>query len=784
MMAIRADRRPPDPSHVPPHTRTGAWFDPAAGMSLTAQQFAEALRNSGLVSAEELASLAATRAGATDARDLARELVQSGKLTYFQANTVYKGRVKALLYGEYVVLEKLGAGGMAHVFKARHRRMKRVVALKVLPGASMSAPGAVARFQREVEAAAKLNHPNIVTAYDAGEAHGMHFLVMEYVDGQDLSAISRQRGPLPLDEAIDYMLQAARGLAYAHAHGVIHRDVKPANLLLAAERTVKILDMGLARVDGLEPAVAAVAASEAGEEASGLTRAGEVLGTVDYMAPEQAVNTHHATPQSDVYALGCTLFKLLTARPLYAGDTFIAKVLAHREQPLPDLCAVRPDAPRELADAFERMVAKDPAARYGSMAQVAAALQTCLELVPAGADPQYNPAAADPSGSLAGYRLSIGEDEQTLGRETFAGRIASAGSGSSLAGQPQQSPPQPGGSTAAAVQDLAAALAAAASAHAGRGIDSRTYAPPPPSSLEPAPELGPQAMRRPRRPVLALAAIGALAVAVVCGIVIVVAVHGRHGGSEGGDATPPIAGNTPARPAPSTPQPAVAAEDADRRAAEWVLRMGGSLGARLSDGADATDILSADKLPSAPFRLTAIDLTQSRGILDDLALESLRGLVGLESLKLGGPMAKFSDRGLSAIGTLRNLQSLALDNSGITDAGLIYLQSLVALNALSLRGTQVTERGLADLSGLSHLQALDLRDTAAAGGVLPLASGAWPDLAELRVPGAAITPGSAELLGRLKDLRLLEVLDSRLTAADLAALRAALPQCRIIADGR
>src|SRR5262249_41236648 len=181
------------------------------------------------------------------------------------------GKHQSLVFDEYVVLDKLGAGGMGVVFKAQHRRMKRTVAIKVLPAATMNNQAAIDRFYREVEAAAKLNHPNIVHAYDASEHQGMHFLVMEFVDGRDLGAILAECGPLPIEQAVDYILQAARGLEFAHARGIVHRDIKPANLLLSNEGQVKILDMGLARVSEATGATDVTAAAQ-------LTQSGQVMG--------------------------------------------------------------------------------------------------------------------------------------------------------------------------------------------------------------------------------------------------------------------------------------------------------------------------------------------------------------------------------------------------------------------------------------------------------------------------------------------------------------------------
>ena len=254
---------------------------------------------------------------------------------------------------------------MGAVFKAQHEHLEKLVAIKVLPKAAMNDKAAVDRFRREMKAVGRLHHPNIVTAHDAGEARGVHFLVMEYVEGSDLSSLVKKQGPLKVDVAASYVLQAARGLAFAHAKGIVHRDIKPANLLVDGEGTVKILDMGLARLDG-------DAATKDAKD--GLTQTGQVMGTVDYMAPEQAFDTHRADGKADVYSLGCTLYRLVTGKNAYDGDTLVQKILAHRENPIPSLCATRVETPAGLDSLYQRMMAKRPEDRP-TMAEVVRELE-------------------------------------------------------------------------------------------------------------------------------------------------------------------------------------------------------------------------------------------------------------------------------------------------------------------------------------------------------------------------------------------------------------------------
>jgi len=334
-------------------------------------------------------------------QELAHALVHAGRLTDYQTAAVFQGKTKGLVLGDYVVLEEIGHGGMGQVYRAWHRTMERAVALKVLPPKAIQSQEAVERFRREVKAAARLTHPNIVTAYDAREHEGTHYLVMEYVDGADLAQLLADRGPLAIDEAVGYVIQAARGLEYAHRQGIVHRDVKPANLLLDQEGTVKILDMGLARIEQrADPYAATAPAGPAGPDA--LTQSGQVMGTYDYMAPEQAQDTHRVDHRADVYSLGCTLYRLLTGRKPYHADTPVKILLAHCQEPIPSLCQVREDVSPQLDAVFQKMLAKDPAERQPSMGEVIAELERCIRPAPPVSHPPSaleQPATASSSSS-------------------------------------------------------------------------------------------------------------------------------------------------------------------------------------------------------------------------------------------------------------------------------------------------------------------------------------------------------------------------------------------------
>jgi eukaryotic-like serine/threonine-protein kinase len=344
--------------------------EPSSTLSLDA--FKRAVVELGIVDTKAIDRL--SEGVASGLAGLVRSLIQSRLLTAYQACAIQQGKARGLVVGRYLVLDKLGKGGMGVVFKARHRLLDRVVALKILPPSFARKRELVLRFRREMHAAARLDHPNVVSVLDADEDRGVYFLAMEYIEGRDLDRLIRERGALPVEQTLDCTIQAARGLAAAHAQGIVHRDIKPGNLMLDATGMVRVLDLGLARLVSTS--------ATAGETTpDNLTRSGVFMGTVDFMAPEQAEDSRSVDHRADIYSLACTLYFLLTGRAPFASGTVIKRVMAHQQLSPPSIRASRPDVPESLDAAYLAMMAKNPDDRPESMTTVIALLDACRSTV-------------------------------------------------------------------------------------------------------------------------------------------------------------------------------------------------------------------------------------------------------------------------------------------------------------------------------------------------------------------------------------------------------------------
>jgi serine/threonine-protein kinase len=348
-----------------------------------------------------------------DPQELLFALKQRGWITSYQAEEILQGRIEQLILGGYQILAPIGSGGMGQVFKALQPRLHRIVALKVIkPEIIRGNPRAYQRFKREAKAAARLNHPNIVAIYDADEANGVPFLVLEYVDGPDLEKLVRQQGPLPWEVACDYAKQAALGLQHAFEAGFVHRDIKPSNLLICnwkipsrpcyecQKRTlqadpfgrVKILDLGLVRT------------VEVAEAPPSLTRDGAVMGTPDFMAPEQALNSRLVDIRADLYSLGGTLYFLLTGHVPFPGGTLTEKLLKQQQYQPEPIQTYRPDVPEKVIAVVARLMAKEPADRF----------QTPLELAEALEQLQRSCATQQPQSALSTTEMETPSDHSQL----------------------------------------------------------------------------------------------------------------------------------------------------------------------------------------------------------------------------------------------------------------------------------------------------------------------------------------------------------------------------------
>jgi len=334
----------------------------------TTADFLRAVRASGLVDAAQLDELVAPWEADPGAvpDELVAALLGRELLTQWQVDQLRKGRHKGFVLGKYKLLRLLGAGGMSSVYLAEHAVLHNKVAIKVLPVKRVDQSSYLARFEREAQASARLNHPHIARAFDLDTSGTIHFIVMEYIEGEDLHARVKQQGPLPVREAADFIRQAALGLQYAHEEGLVHRDIKPANLMVDKRGHVKILDLGLALATA--------------EDDTSLTRAHDekVLGTADYLAPEQARDSHKADRRSDIYALGCTLFYLLVGKPPFHKGALAERIRAHMNEPAPNIMEIRQDVPPAIAEMYFRMMEKHPDARQQSAQEIADSLTAWL----------------------------------------------------------------------------------------------------------------------------------------------------------------------------------------------------------------------------------------------------------------------------------------------------------------------------------------------------------------------------------------------------------------------
>jgi serine/threonine-protein kinase len=302
-----------------------------------------------------------------DPIEICKSFETAGLLTRWQSEKILQGKYKGFFLGKHKLLGHIGSGGMSSVYLAEHIVMKHLRAVKVLPKSKLGKTSYLERFQREAKAIASLNHPNIVRAYDIDNEKDTHYIVMEYVEGVDLQVLVQKHGPLPYAIVADYIAQAAHGLQHAHDSGLIHRDVKPANLLINKDGVIKVLDLGLALFQDQSDASLTMEYND------------KVLGTADYLAPEQALNSHTVDNRADIYGLGCTMYFLLTGHPPFPDGSIASRIVKHQNVMPPDIRVDRPDCPGELDGICVKMMQKDPKFRYPDCKTVAEVLENWLK---------------------------------------------------------------------------------------------------------------------------------------------------------------------------------------------------------------------------------------------------------------------------------------------------------------------------------------------------------------------------------------------------------------------
>jgi len=624
--------------------------------------------------------------------------------------------------GEYQLLERLRGGGMGTVYKARQGRLDRIVALKVLSVGRTGNPQAAVRFEREMKAIGRLDHPNIVRAYDAREIEATPVLVMEFVEGLDLAEIVRRVGRISSPDACELICQTALALQCAHEHGLVHRDIKPSNIMLARSGMVKLLDLGLARFFAEDRA-------DAAEE---MTGTGQAIGTADYMAPEQASDSRAVDIRADIYSLGCTLYKLLAGRAPFSGAeyrTTLDKLNAHVHEPAPSIRQLAPDVPEEVAEVLGRMLSKDPQNRFTAPAEVVEALAPWC----AGADLRALVARAE---IATGVPLPPGE-----GSGGGDGSGNGRSEGPSRERQPVTRPPlllASWGWKWFVGQLILLLMAGGLGFALGVIITVKKNG-------------HTQQVEVPDDSKTVVDSSG--------NITVEMPGTSKVGSPQPPTSTAPPAGTGRANLLAEIQRIAFKVTFEDDNPAKPVI------GVDFRERQVTDDLLEHIKGLTELKSLSLSSALSPRGS----SLEPLRGLSQLQSLDLSQNRWLTNAR-LECLKGLRTLQSLDLSDTSLTNAGLEHVRALTKLQSLALSGTKVTDAGLEHLKDMSALQSLDLTRTGITGAGLKYLKG-MSNLRSLKLSGPLVTDAGMEQLEGLAKLQSLYLWNTNVTDAALKDLR-------------
>lgn len=634
-------------------------------MPATANQtFIATLELSNLLSIEQMQAARKWSHGADSPLTIAKLLARRGWVTRWQAQQLLAGRSKMYL-GKYKLLEGLGRGGMGSVFKAEQPALKRVVALKVMSRELIQRPGALARFQREMRAAGALNHPNIVVAHDADSVGDTHFLVMECVNGYNLKEWIEHYGQMPIDWASDVIRQTALGLQHAHEQGMVHRDIKPSNLIIATEESsglpiVKILDMGLAKFasggqssntnwDGLET----VSTAE-----GSLTMTGQIIGSPNYIAPEQAEDALGADIRSDIYGLGTVFFEMLTGHLPFNGTNILEILRAKLEHEAPRVSDLRPEIPPELDDIVAHMLARIPDDRFQSPIEVADLIEPFADYSP-DVDPDSESEAAPEKRRLSDASISI-PAVSTIGTTVEA----------------------KADDTVNEFIDLLA----------DRAIVQTDE----PTIAEKTRQKRDRNKQKDSKAWLFNGMIAGLVLAFITSVIFLwdsnEGKNGKAGKTSRGGQVEPKRENAP--------------PNEHRLVADWVLGNGGQI--TIQVGGRQRIIKDKDSIPDDDFVIVKLSLEKASGI-QIARLGLIKGLISLESVSLS--RCDVTDNDLDTLTGLPSLSVLDLSYTSVTGAGLEQLAKITQLTQLNISRTIVSDNGIEMIAELKRLTSLNLEQT-------------------------------------------------------------------------